>query len=132
MCTPATPPGCGPAACSIPDVRLQRVYRVAVVVPCGHVDTLLAGVRRDAALVLDEYGDWAWLSAPGEEQFRPLPGATPARGTVGEIERVPSRRVEFCIAHDEAGLSRLLAAIRAHHPWQVPAITVDEPARPLW
>lgn len=110
---------------------LRAVYRVSVVVPVGHVQGVLDGVRAVLPLDSGDYAHWAFISAGGEEQFRPLAGAQPAQGVIGELERVASQRIEFCIERDGALLSALLAAIRAHHPWQVPAIFVDESRAPL-
>lgn len=112
-------------------MRTRTVQRVSVIVPVEHAQRLLDGVRAAGVALLGDYTDWAWMSGVGEEQFRPLPGARPARGNVGELERVPSVRVEWCIARDAARLHALVAAIRAHHPWQVPAIFIDESTMPL-
>ena len=56
-----------------------------------------------------------------------LPGAKPTSGKVGTVERVPTVRVEFAIARDSIQLARLLATgLRPNHPWQEPAIFIDE------
>jgi hypothetical protein len=113
-------------------MQLLPVYRIAVFVPADHVQRVIDGVCAVDELRIGDYAGVAWTSAPGGEQFRPLPGAVPAQGTVGELERVASVRVEFCIARDEARLRRLIDdGIRPHHPWEVPAIFIDESQLPL-
>ena len=73
-----------------------------------------------------------WTSAPGEEQFRPLPGAVPAQGKVGELECGATVRLEFSIPRDPARLRHVLEqGVYLHHPWEVPAIFVDESLFPL-
>jgi hypothetical protein len=112
-------------------MRLLPVYRVTVFVPVEHVQGLVDGVRTIDDLRIDDYADVAWLSAPGLEQFRPLAGATPTLGEIGELVRAPSVRVEFCIPRDADRLARLIeSGIRAHHPWDAPAIFVDESSMP--
>ncbi len=111
-------------------MELEPVYRVRVIVPGAQAQALLDGVRAEVTLAQGAYADWAFVSAVGEEQFRPLPGAVPARGQVGALERVASVCVEFCLARDAQLLQRLVAVICAHHPWQVPAIGIDESLRP--
>lgn len=109
---------------------LRTVYRVSVVVPVEQVQAVLDGVHAAAVPRMGNYADWAFIGAIGEEQFRPLPGAQPAQGAIGELTQVPSRRIEFCIEHNAAMLTALVDAIRAHHPWQEPAIFVDETRAP--
>ena len=71
------------------------------------------------------------IRAPSIEQFRPLAGANPTLGGIDELVRAPSVRVEFCIPRDDARLRRLIeAGIRPNHPWEVPAIFVDESSMP--
>ncbi|MBX3689461.1 hypothetical protein [Dokdonella sp.] len=111
-------------------MNLRAVYRVSVVVPVEQMQAVLDGVRATLPLRGGNYADWAFISASGEEQFRPLADARPAQGVIGELERVASQRIEFCIERDAALLSALVEAIRAHHPWQVPAIFVDESHAP--
>jgi kynurenine formamidase len=106
---------------------LQRMYRITTFVPPGHVDSLLEGVLREAPLTYGPYDRCAWWSAAGVEQFRPLPGSTPTVGTPGQVERVPAIRLEFAIPRDPALLEQVLTrGVIACHPWQEPAIFVDD------
>ena len=48
-------------------------------------------------------------------------------GKVGEMERVPSVRLEFVIPRDQALLERLLTeGLIPSHPWEEPAVFIDE------
>lgn len=63
----------------------------------------------------------------GIEQFRPIPGAKPTVGEIGRTERMPTVRIEFAIPHDPGLLERFLArGFLPIHPWQEPAIFIDE------
>ncbi len=54
--------------------------------------------------------------------WRPLEGASPFNGTIGEIERAIEMRVEFAVK--EKDLEKVLKAIRDVHPYEEPAIDV--------
>lgn len=106
---------------------LQRVYRVTTFVPPDRVDALLEGVEREVPLKYGLYDRAAWWSAIGVEQFRPLPGAKPTHGDIGRTERVPTVRIEFAIPRDPELLARVLTrGLIPNHPWQEPAIFIDE------
>ena len=108
------------------------VYRVSVWVPPEHAQRVLDGICAIDELRIGDYDRVAWIAAAGTEQFRPLAGAKPALGEVGALERGDSVRIEFCIARDAERLQRVIdLGIRPHHPWQVPAIFVDESLLPL-
>jgi hypothetical protein len=106
---------------------LRAVYRVTVFAPPDSVDSLLEAVEAEAPLVFGKYDRSAWWSAIGVEQFRPLAGATPAVGSIGQVKRVPTIRLEFAVPHDPKLLQRVLSrAVVPNHPWQEPAIFVDD------
>jgi hypothetical protein len=108
-------------------VKLRRAYLVTTFVPPAHVDAMIEALAAEVGLVFGPYDQSAWWSAPGVEQFRPLPGASPTTGSIGVTERVPTVRLEFAIPCDEDLLHRALEiGIRAHHPWQEPAVFVQE------
>ncbi|HEY8052582.1 MAG TPA: hypothetical protein VIE42_07230 [Steroidobacteraceae bacterium] len=106
---------------------LNRMYRITTFVPPEHLDALLEGVGRETPLQYGQYEQSAWWSAVGVEQFRPMPGAKPTCGEVGRTERVPTVRVEFAIPRDPDLLVRVLTrGLIPHHPWEQPAIFIDE------
>jgi hypothetical protein len=106
----------------------RPVYRITTFVPPDHVDAILEGVERVVPLVFGRpYDRSAWWSAVGIEQFRPLPGSAPTVGKPGKVERVPSVRLEFAIPRKPPLLERVLTrGVLANHPWQEPAVFVDE------
>lgn len=108
-------------------MSIRPVYRITVFVPPEHLDSLLEGVEREVSLVFGPYDRSAWWSAAGVEQFRPLPGSNPTVGQTGQVERVPTVRVEFAIPRDWDLLATVLAhGVIANHPWEEPAVFVDE------
>jgi hypothetical protein len=114
-------------------MRLQPVYRITVFVPPAHLQALQDGIRALEPLGDARYDQVMWLSAPGLEQFRPREGAQPAQGTMGRLSSLPSVRVEFAIPRDPARLARVLEeGVRRHHPWESPAIFVDESLQPVF
>jgi hypothetical protein len=105
----------------------RAAYRITTFVPPDHLESVLEGVERVVPLVFGRYESCAWWSSVGVEQFRPLPGATPTVGVPGRIERVPTVRLEFAIPRDVGLLERVLRdGIIANHPWEEPAVFVDE------
>ena len=108
-------------------MQLVPVYRITVFVPPAQLEALQRGIRAVDSLRQGEYEDGMWISAPGIEQFRPLAGAQPSQGRIGELEQVETVRLELCIPRDPVRLQRLIEqGIRPHHSWEVPAIFVDE------
>lgn len=113
-------------------MKLQPVYRVSVFVPPEHVQQVVDAVCAVDHLRIAGYEHVLWTSAPGTEQFRPMSGATPTQGAIGELICAPTVRVEFCIERDPERLRCVIEhGIRPSHPWEVPAIFVDESLLPL-
>ncbi|MBM4640011.1 Nif3-like dinuclear metal center hexameric protein [Rhodococcus hoagii] len=74
---------------------------------------------------LGDYRECSW-TVTGDGQFRPLPGAAPTLGVVGEVETVREDRVE--VIAPRRSRARILAALRAAHPYEEPAFDVFETA----
>ncbi|HYG05555.1 MAG TPA: hypothetical protein VD865_03990 [Stenotrophomonas sp.] len=114
-------------------MRLRPVYRITVFVPPDHLQALQAGICAVESLGDTRYDQVMWYSAPGVEQFRALPGARPAQGATGALTQLPTVRLEFAIPRDPLRLTRVLReGVRAHHPWESPAIFVDESQQPVF
>lgn len=108
-------------------MSLHQVYRVATYVPPEAVDRLLAGICSVVQLRYGNYARSAWWLEGGTEQYEPVGGAKPSHGVLGKVSRVPSTRLEFCLPRDPELLHQVITAgLRPNHPWEEPAIFIDE------
>ncbi len=108
-------------------VPYRQAYRVVTFVPPDHLDSVLEAVERQSPLIFGPYERSAWWSAAGIEQFRPMADANPTEGRAGELERVPTVRLEFALERDPDLLRRVLDdGLLPTHPWEEPAVFIDE------
>ncbi|GAB2460021.1 Nif3-like dinuclear metal center hexameric protein [Jatrophihabitans fulvus] len=98
-----------------PDAPLDKLV---VFVPHAQAQNLIDALADAGAGAIGDYDRCAWTVA-GEGTFRPLAGANPTIGTVGDIERVPEARVEMVVP--AARRAAVVAALRAAHPYEEPA-----------
>lgn len=104
---------------------VPAVDKWTVQVPPEHADAVLAALFGAGAGSAGNYRDAAWRVA-GTGQFRPLEGANPALGAVGELARPAEDRLE--VVAPPASRAAVLAALRAAHPYEEPAYHVTERA----
>ncbi len=97
--------------------------KVVVFVPLGSADAVRAALTDAGAGAIGAY-DSASFTTPGEGRFRPLPGAAPAIGRVGELEVVPEARIEA--VYPRPLRDRVVAALRTAHPYEEPAFDLVE------
>ncbi len=90
-------------------------------VPEADAEGVLDALAAAGAGRLGPY-DRCAFTHPGEGRFRPLDGARPHLGTVGDLERVAERRVEVVLP--AAATARVVAALQAAHPYETPAFHV--------
>jgi dinuclear metal center YbgI/SA1388 family protein len=92
--------------------------KLVVFVPEADAEELITALGAAGAGRLGDYERCAWTTQ-GDGTFRPLPGAHPAIGSVGDVEHVAETRVEMVVPrHVRSGV---LAALRAAHPYEEPA-----------
>lgn len=96
---------------------------LAVTVPPGDAERLLAALSAAGAGRVGQYSDAAW-SVEGTAQFRPLAGADPAVGAVGELVRHPETRLE--VVAPRARRTAVLTALHGSHPYQQPSFDLHE------
>ena len=102
---------------------LPALDKLVVFVPHEHADAVRAALAAAGAGVLGAY-DSCTFTSTGEGRFRPLDGATPTIGRVGEVEVVPEAKVETVFARH---LRRdVVAAMKAAHPYEEVAYDVLE------
>jgi dinuclear metal center YbgI/SA1388 family protein len=105
----------------------EPVDKLTVFVPSDAAAPVRAALAEAGAGRLGDY-DFASFSSQGEGRFRPLDGAEPMIGTIGEIETVAEVRIEVVLPRH---LRRdVIAAMLAAHPYEEPAYDVVELADP--
>ncbi|RHW24665.1 Nif3-like dinuclear metal center hexameric protein [Nocardioides immobilis] len=105
----------------------EPVDKLTVYVPEDGAPPVRAALAEAGAGQIGDY-DFASFSGHGEGRFRPLDGANPMIGTVGEIETVAEVRIEVVLGRH---LRReVVAAMLAAHPYEEPAYDVVELADP--
>lgn len=95
--------------------------------PVESTEQVLAAVFAAGAGAIGDYTECAWFTV-GTGQFRPGPGAAPAIGSVGALERLPEHRVEVTLPR--ASRRQVVAALRRAHPYEEPAFHIIEAAAP--
>jgi dinuclear metal center YbgI/SA1388 family protein len=91
--------------------------------PHENAEEIRAAVTAAGAGRLGDY-DSCTFTSEGEGRFRPLDGATPAIGRVGEVEVVAESRVEAVFPRGRR--RAVIEALRAVHPYEEPAFDVLE------
>lgn len=90
-------------------------------VPVPDTDRVLQALFDAGAGHIGDYDSCAFV-APGLGQFRPLRGANPTIGEVGELTHVEENRVELTFPREMRG--DVVAALLAAHPYEEPAFHV--------
>jgi dinuclear metal center YbgI/SA1388 family protein len=99
----------------------EALDKVVVFVPVDAVDAVVDAMASAGAGRLGDY-ERAAFASEGIGTFRPLPGANPALGRVGDVERVPETRLEMVAPASR--VAAVVAALRAAHPYEEPAFDV--------
>lgn len=94
-------------------------------VPVEDTDEVLDALFEVGAGHIGNYDRGAFVVA-GRGQFRPLEGADPTLGQVGEVEYVKENRVELVFPRDQKQV--VVNALRDAHPYEEPAFHVLENA----
>jgi dinuclear metal center YbgI/SA1388 family protein len=104
---------------------VAAVDKWTVQVPPEQADAVLAALFAAGAGGSGDYREAAWR-VTGTGQFRPLDGANPAVGAIGELARVTEDRLE--VVAPAGSRAAVLAALRSAHPYEEPAYHVTERA----
>jgi len=94
-------------------------YKVVVFVPAEHEEALRQAMADAGAGWVGNYRECSF-AAEGVGGFRPIQGANPTIGTVGQRETVAERRMEMIVSG--ARLGAVVTALRQAHPYEEPAI----------
>jgi len=95
--------------------------KLTVFVPADHGDVVRRALGDAGAGQIGDYAQ-ASFTGTGQGRFRPLSGANPTIGTVGEAELVVESRIEVVLPR--ARRAAVVAAMLAVHPYEEPAYDV--------
>ena len=101
----------------------REIDKFVVFAPVEAAEGIRAALVGAGAGTIGDY-DSASFTSSGEGRFRPLEGARPAIGTVGEVETVDEVRIEVVAPRELRG--RVHAQMRAAHPYEEPAYDIIE------
>lgn len=94
------------------------MYLIAVYVPEPDKNKVIEAMGEAGGGRIGNYEACAWATL-GQGQFRPLDGATPHIGSVGDMEFVPEYKVEM-VCREEV-VKAVVQAMLAAHPYEEPA-----------
>ena len=97
------------------------MYKLAFFVPVDEADPVKEAVFHSGAGRIGDY-EACCFQTRGTGQFRPLDGAAPHIGKVGDLERVEELKVEL-VCRDDL-IRDAVAALKAAHPYEEPAYEV--------
>lgn len=93
---------------------LKLIYYV----PESYLESTKLAVFEVGAGGIGNYEHCAW-QVLGVGQFKPVKGADPFIGEVGQLEKVEEWRVEIIVPEDK--VSDVAKALKASHPYEEPA-----------
>ena len=105
-----------------PDVG-EGLDKLVTFVPREDAQRVRDALTSAGAGTIGDY-DSCTFTTEGEGRFRPLPGANPAIGRVGEVEVVAETRIETVFSRVRR--HQVVAAMRSAHPYEEPAYDVFE------
>jgi hypothetical protein len=97
------------------------MYKLCFYVPVTHLESVKAAVFAAGAGRIGNYEHCCW-QIEGTGQFRPLPGADPAIGSIDRVEKVAEYRVEMVCS--DACVEAVIEALRIAHPYEEPAFDI--------
>lgn len=95
--------------------------KIVITVPLSHIDVVREAMGRAGAGKVGNY-EFCSFSSKGLGRFRPLDGANPAIGQVGNLEQVEEERIE--VTCDRELVEDVINAIKSVHPYEEPVIDV--------
>ena len=100
---------------------MKKFVKLVVTVPKSHADKVREALGQAGAGHLGKYS-FCSFTITGTGRFLSEPGAQPASGKVGKLERVLEERIE--VTYYKKALKKIIAVIKKVHPYKELAIDV--------
>lgn len=99
----------------------NKGYKIEIYVPEEYVDAIREAMNEAGACRVGNY-DNCMSYMPVHGFWRPLEGANPFEGKIGELNRGTECKIETVC--DEEHLEAAIAAVRSQHPYEEPLINI--------
>ena len=100
----------------------NKLYKIETYIPEDHILELREKLNDTGALTIDGIYDNCLTTTKVTSYWRPLEGANPYLGKVGELAVEDELKVEFCCKDEMMQIA--VDTIRAYHPYEKPVIIV--------
>ena len=100
---------------------MTTLVKLVVTVPKSHANQVRQALGNVGAGHLGKYS-FCSFTVKGTGRFLPEKGANPAVGKVGTLKVVTEERIE--VTCYEKDLEKIIASVKAAHPYEEPAIDV--------
>jgi dinuclear metal center YbgI/SA1388 family protein len=102
---------------------LEKIYKFAVYVPIQDVDKISQAIFDAGAGKIGQYTETSF-QIKGEGTFKPMEGAKPFVGKIGERKVVEEIKIETIVP--ERNLESVILAMKKAHPYEEPAYDIYE------
>jgi dinuclear metal center YbgI/SA1388 family protein len=113
--------GCMPQSMQVLRPKEDTLVQVVVYVPKENVDSVRNAMFSAGAGAIGDYDECGW-TVPGKGSFRPLEGANPHIGTVGDRSSISEVKLEMVV--ETWKLAGALNAMKSAHPYEEVAHSV--------
>lgn len=100
---------------------MSDLIKIVVFVPLTHTNVVRKVMGDTGAGIIGNYSHCSF-SSKGVGRFKPLEGANPAIGQVGQQEEVEEERIEVVCPKNKA--KEIIAAIKEVHPYEEVAFDI--------
>lgn len=98
-----------------------QTYKIVTYIPEYALETVKNAMFEAGAGHIGNYACCSWQTL-GMGQFKPLEGANPTEGEIGELKTVSEWKVEMIVPENK--LCDVIAAYKQVHPYEMPAYEV--------
>jgi len=100
---------------------MDTLMKIEFYVPESHLEVVKSAMFAAGGGRVGDYDSCAWQTL-GQGQFRPLEGANPFLGNVGEVEKEAEYKVEMVCT--QALIEAVISALKSAHPYEEVAFSV--------
>ena len=100
----------------------MKIYKIETFIPESHVDKVIDALNEVGALTIGGNYDYCVFRSPGIGSWRPLEGADPFIGAVGNFCKAEEIKVEFTCKQEV--VKNAVKMIKEKHPYEEVVINI--------